>query len=197
MLSLYLARQHFLASRIDLSRYELFHGRLKHTPENFGHFLPRLAFLELLCEVRPEEKMTMNKKLSLFLLSASALCVGLLLGSQLVEQGAKAQRTNAAPPEGAWEYCAAQVTEVYARGDKKTVGIGSVCYLKSSGAKCERFETTVEGTLAASAATARADSVARITSKLGDEGWQMVGEGPWIVINTEDKPLYFRRPKVD
>jgi hypothetical protein len=37
------------------------------------------------------------------------------------------------------------VTEIYATGDKKTVGTGLICYLKSSGAKCERFETTVEG----------------------------------------------------
>ncbi|HSE15691.1 MAG TPA: hypothetical protein VLB46_01480 [Pyrinomonadaceae bacterium] len=136
----------------------------------------------------------MNKKPSLYLLSAFALCVGLLLGSQLVGQGANAQRTNAA--EGVWEYCAAQVTEIYATGDKKTVGTGLICYLKSSGAKCERFETTVEGTLPTSAATARADTVAKITSKLGDEGWQMVGQGPWIMINSEDKPLYFRRLKV-
>ncbi len=139
----------------------------------------------------------MNEKLNLFLLSAFALFVGLLLGSQLVERAASAQRTNPAPREGAWEYCVAQVTEVYATGDKKTIGTGSICYLKSSGAKCERFQTTVEGTLRTSAATARADSVAKIISKLGDEGWQMLGEGPWIVVNSEDKPLYFRRPKVD
>lgn len=134
----------------------------------------------------------MNKKLSLFLLAASALCVGLLLGSQLVGRGANAQRISAA--EGVWEYCAAQVTEIYATGDKKTVGTGLICYLKSSGAKCERFDTTVEGTLPTSAATARADTVAKITSRLGNEGWQMVGEGPWI-RNSEDKPLYFRRLK--
>jgi hypothetical protein len=133
----------------------------------------------------------MNRKLSLVLLSAFALCVGLLLGSQLVERGANAQKANT---EGVWEYCAAQVTEIYATGDKKTVGTGLICYLKSSGAKCERCETTVEGTLPTSAATARADTVAKITSRLGNEGWQMVGEGPWI-RNSEDKPLYFRRLK--
>lgn len=139
--------------------------------------------------------MTMNKKLSLFLLGAFALCVVLFLGSQLGERGASAQRTNPALKEGEWEYCAAQVTEVYATGDKKTVGTGVICYLKSSGAKCERFQTTVEGTLPSSAATARTDSVAKIISKLGDEGWQMLGEGPWIVVNSEDKPLYFRRQR--
>jgi len=135
--------------------------------------------------------MTMNKKLSLFLLSAFALCVTLLLVPHLSERGANAQRANT---EGVWEYCAAQVTEIYATGEKKTIGTGLICYLKSSGAKCERFETTVEGTLPTSATTARADTVAKITSRLGNEGWQMVGEGPWI-RNSEDKPLYFRRLK--
>lgn len=134
----------------------------------------------------------MNKKFGLVLFSAATLCFGLLLGSQLVGPGANAQRANAA--EGVWEYCAAQVTEIYATGDKKTVGTGLICFLKSSGAKCERFETTVEGTLPTSAATARADTMAKITSRLGNEGWQMVGEGPWI-RNSEDKPLYFRRLK--
>ena len=134
----------------------------------------------------------MNQKFGLVLFSATTLCLGLLLGSQLVGRGANAQRTNAA--EGVWEYCAAQVTEIYATGDKKTVGTGLICFLQASGAKCERFETTVEGTLPTSATTARVDTVAKITSRLGNEGWQMVGEGPWI-RNSEDKPLYFRRLK--
>jgi hypothetical protein len=78
---------------------------------------------------------------------------------------------KAKPGEGEWEYCAAQITEVYGTGDKKTVGTGSICYLKSYGAKCERFQTTVERTLPSSAAAARTDSVAKIIGKLGDEGW--------------------------
>ena len=45
----------------------------------------------------------MNKKLSLFLLSAFALCVTLLLVPHLSERGANAQRANT---EGVWEYCA-------------------------------------------------------------------------------------------
>ena len=139
--------------------------------------------------------MTMNKKLRLFLLSAFALCVGLLLGSQLVERGASAQRTNPVPREGAWEYCTAQVIEIHGTENKKTVGTGLVCYLKSSGAKCEKFETTVEGPIESSAAIATSNSLANIISKLGDDGWQMVGEGPWIAIKSDDKPLYFRRQK--
>lgn len=80
----------------------------------------------------------MNKKLSLFLLSAPALCVGLLLGSQLVERGASAQRTNPSLKEGEW-------------------GTALHNFLRST----------------------------------------VLGEGPWIVVNSEDKPFYFRRPKAD
>jgi hypothetical protein len=138
----------------------------------------------------------MNKNhLNLWLFCALALCIALLLSSHLGEQRANAQKTNPPAPDGAWEYCAAQVSEVHATADKNTVATGLICYLKPTGAKCERFETTVEGTLSTSFATARADGVAKIISKLGDEGWQMVGEGPWILIKGEDKPLYFRRPK--
>ena len=137
----------------------------------------------------------MDKKLSLFLPAATALCVGLLFGSQLVERGASAQRTNPAPREGVWEYCTAQVIGIHGTENKKTVGTGLVCYLKSSGAQCEEFQTMVDGPIERSGALATTNSLANIISKLGDDGWQMVGEGPWIAIKSDDKPLYFRRQK--
>jgi hypothetical protein len=139
----------------------------------------------------------MNKKLNLFLLSAFALFVGLFLGSQLVERAASAQRTNPAPREGEWEYCAAQITVVYATENSKTVGVGQICYFKSSGAKCERVDTMVDGTLSNSFGVAKADTWAKVISKLGDDGWQLVAEGPWLVTQSEDKSLYFRRPKLN
>ena len=137
-----------------------------------------------------ETTIVLKKNLSLILFSVVALCLMVFWSSQLSAQG-----TNPAPREGQWEYCAAQLVVVYATDGNKTVGVGQVCYLKPSGAKCEKVETMVDGTLENAFGVARADSWAKIISKLGDDGWQLVAEGPWLLTKSEDKPLYFRRPK--
>lgn len=141
--------------------------------------------------------MAMEKNLRLFLLSALALSLLLLLSSHIAERGANAQKGDTGLSQVKWEYCAAQVTEVHGSGNSKTVGVASVCYFKTSGAQCEKFKNTVDGLLENSAAAARADSLAKLISKLGDEGWEMAGEGPWVGKKSEDRPLYFRRPKLE
>jgi len=139
----------------------------------------------------------MGRRISLVgLLQTSliAICSVLLLSLYVSEQKANGQKKGVSPTAHRWEYCAAKVTEVYGKGSSKTIGVASICYLKSSGAQCEKVEITVDGPLAERATVAQTNSLAKVVGKLGDAGWEMVSEGLGPGDKGEVRSLYFKRP---
>lgn len=123
-----------------------------------------------------------------------AICSVLLLSLFVSEQKVDGQKKDVNPRAQRWEYCAAKVIEVYGKGSSRTIGVASICYLKSSGAQCENVEITVDGPLANSATVAQANSLAKVVAKLGDAGWEMVSEGLGPGDKGEVRSLYFKRP---
>lgn len=87
-----------------------------------------------------------------------------------------------------WEYAViGSVTEM-GRGatprDIKFRGVAALCYARENG--CQQFQ--VEG-------SDRAEALARAMAKLGQEGWEMVGESPFPVGVGSTGGLYFKRRK--
>jgi hypothetical protein len=74
-----------------------------------------------------------------------------------------------APRASEWEYCAVVKSQAGAFGRQ----IYWINYFRGEGAKTESVEATLGG-----------NSFAKAVAKLGDEGWEMVGEGPLEVAPT-------------
>ncbi len=142
----------------------------------------------------------MRRNVRPLVLILSGLLVMLVasLSANLIGTSFGAQNTVAQPRDlerSWWEYSVLSVNEVYGNGTGKTTCVASICYLRSSGARCEKVETTVDGSLDRSAGAARTEALARAIGKLGDEGWEMVGDGLGLGKEGEIKSLYFRRAK--
>jgi hypothetical protein len=71
------------------------------------------------------------------------------------------------PRESAWEYCAVVKAQT---GDPRRV-IYWIGYFRGEGVRNESVEAGLGG-----------NSFAKAVARLGDEGWEMVGEGPLEVI---------------
>jgi len=142
--------------------------------------------------------MRKNVRRSVLILSGSLLLLVASLSVSLIAASLVAQNTAHARElrRSGWDYGVLTVNKVYGSDTEKTTCVASVCYLKSSGAHCEKFETTVDGSLDRSAVSARTEALARVIGKLGDEGWEMlVGDGLGLGKEGEIKSLYFRRAK--
>lgn len=139
----------------------------------------------------------MSRRISLVgLLQTSlvAICSVLLLSLYVSEQKVDGQKKGISSGAQRWEYCAAKVNEVYGKDSNKTIGVASICYLRSAGVQCENVEITVDGPLANSATVAQANSLAKVVARLGDAGWEMVSEGLGPGDKGEVRSLYFKRP---
>ena len=126
--------------------------------------------------------------------TGSLLLLVVFIGVRLIAQNTVTQAREL--KRSGWDYSVLSVDRVYGNGSGKTTCVVSICYLRSSGARCEKIETTVDGALDRSAGAARTEALARVIGKLGDEGWEMVaGGGLGLGKEGEIKPLYFRRAK--
>jgi hypothetical protein len=115
-----------------------------------------------------------------------------------------------------WEYCAitsysAALTGPLSQPDTKARAVASICYFELTG--CRREELKFELELAEfkksldphdatrsllSAAVDRATEIAlaRAIVKLGDDGWEMVGESVFkFAAERNDQAIYFKRRK--
>ena len=110
-----------------------------------------------------------------------------------------------------WEYCAitsysGTFTAPLSQPDAKASAVASICYFESGG--CRREELKFELDLAEfkkslkiermSAAVDKATEIAlaRAIVKLGDDGWEMVGESVFkFAAERNDQAIYFKRRK--
>lgn len=128
----------------------------------------------------------MNKPRRLLML-VSMMAVG-LIGGAITERmnytvPTEAQRPDRPPVRtpDRWEYCALSRAAVGAsRG-----GLYSITYFRDGGAQVVEAEET---------ATERYGP-ARAIAQLGQEGWEMVGEGPLEIRAGATNAIYFKRPR--
>jgi hypothetical protein len=173
-------------------------------PEILRHVLSRGALYSEGSSIQTlthskEVYFVMNRKASLTTLLQTSLVAisSVVLASFFVSEQRADGQSRVVNAERRWEYCTAQAMEVYGRGNDRTIGVASVCHLRASGAQCVRLETAVDGPLEKSAARAGADSLAKVVSELGQNGWEMVGEGLGPGDKNEKRSLYFRRTRRD
>ena len=117
-----------------------------------------------------------------------------------------------------WEYCA--ITNAYelsptGQSKEKYIGLASICYFRTSGCRREevRFELIYADFLKEvgrnanenanryfASVRAAESALSKAVAKLGDDGWEMVGDSLISFVNeaetnTRYKALYFKRRK--
>jgi hypothetical protein len=110
-----------------------------------------------------------------------------------------------------WEYCAitsyyATLTDPPSKPDAKVSAVASICYFEFAG--CRREELKFELNLAEFKKSLKTDrlgpaverateiALARAIAKLGDDGWEMVGEVVFTFgAERNNQAIYFKRTK--
>jgi hypothetical protein len=130
----------------------------------------------------------MNRKqytLALALLLIAGLLGGALSGRLLAvtPTHAQPQAAQSKPFAGQkWEYCAL-TKAAYVASNRG--GLFWISYFRDTGVQVVEIEDTA----------LERNGPAKAIAKLGDEGWEMITEGPLDLRQGELKALYFRRPK--
>jgi hypothetical protein len=136
--------------------------------------------------------MAKNALVTMLTLVAIALGIAALsrnFTSQTV-QAQEPKQANRSSPQS-WEYCA--ITRLSSRGSiGRFVAVARITYFGSSGEQNEEIEHEAKNLANANAYTeASGTLLAQAITKLGAEGWEMVGEAPYF----GESVLYFKRAK--
>ena len=93
-----------------------------------------------------------------------------------------------------WEYCWVRRPELRGWPDKPVI-ITHVSYWRTDSFLDQTFE--VEQGRAGDIAETEKIAQARLMAKLGSEGWELVGQGPILTVNSNPPPtvIYFKRSK--
>jgi hypothetical protein len=131
------------------------------------------------------EEMNMNKTryaLTLMLVLASGLVGGAISGRMAAPVStAQAQRPDRLRGANRWEYCSvSKAVSSPTRG-----GLYWITYFRDGGIQQVEVEEQ---------ATERGGP-AKAIAKLGEEGWEMVGQGPLEIRQGGLNAIYFKRPK--
>ncbi|MDX6382721.1 MAG: hypothetical protein QOK48_294 [Blastocatellia bacterium] len=115
------------------------------------------------------------------------------------------------PKRQKWEYCA--ITSYYStftsppsQSDAKVRAVASICYFEFGGCRREEFKVELDltefrksleiVTLTAAQEKATEGALARAVAKLGDDGWEMVGEAVFTFgAERNNQAIYFKRRK--
>ena len=129
----------------------------------------------------------MNRKqymLALALLLITGLLGGALSGKLLGVTPTQAQQATAAKTYAGpkYEYCAL-TKAAYVASNRG--GLYWISYFRDSGVQVVEIEDTA----------LERNGPAKALARLGDEGWEMITEGPLDLRQGELKALYFKRPK--
>ncbi len=128
----------------------------------------------------------MNGKRNLLLLAlviCAALTVGVLAHKLSVATVTQAQRPEAAKatPRTRWEYCS--LTRSGALGAPR--GTYWISYFNEAGVQISVVEESAT----------ESHGPAKAIARLGDEGWEMVGQGPLEIRQGSLPAIYFKRLK--
>jgi hypothetical protein len=156
--------------------------------------------------------MSHNQRIvSIRLAVCMAVTCGLLLFGMSLPPQSSAQKSTKSKITG-WEYCAILGTQSDGFGVRKEkyTSVATICYFRSSG--CRREEVTFELIYATflkqgadpnqyvntSAARMRAEesALSKAITKLGDDGWEMVGENRIDFssgVESNNRAIYFKR----
>ena len=131
----------------------------------------------------------MNRKqytLALALLLIAGLLGGAISAQLLAIAPAQAQQQQATSSKTyggqKWEYCAL-TRAAYVASNRG--GLYWISYFRDSGVQVVEIEDTA----------LERNGPAKALARLGDEGWEMITEGPLDLRQGELKALYFKRPK--
>lgn len=130
----------------------------------------------------------MNRKqytLALALLLIAGLFGGALSGHFLAVTPTQAQPQATSSKTFAgqkWEYCAL-TKAAYVASNRG--GLYWISYFRDTGVQVVEVEDTA----------LERNGPAKAIARLGDEGWELITEGPLDIRQGELKALYFRRPK--
>lgn len=131
----------------------------------------------------------MNRKqytFALLSLVIAGLVGGALSGRLLAVTPPAQAQPQAAPTKPSagqkWEYCA--LTRAAYVGSNR-VGLYWISYFRDTGVQVVEVEDTA----------LERNGPAKAIARLGDEGWEMMTEGPLDIRQGELKALYFKRPK--
>ncbi|CAN5144679.1 hypothetical protein BH18ACI2_BH18ACI2_02800 [soil metagenome] len=129
----------------------------------------------------------MNSKQNL-LMSALVICAALVVGASshkflvaTVTQAQRPETAKTAPPKNRWEYCS--VTRSGAIGAPR--GTYWISYFNEAGVQISVVEEQAT----------ESHGPAKAIARLGDEGWEMVGQGPLEIRQGSLPAIYFKRLK--
>ncbi|MDQ3684181.1 MAG: hypothetical protein M3430_01080 [Acidobacteriota bacterium] len=131
---------------------------------------------------------------TLTLMLATVLLVGSLTGkfifSSVTAQQTDDERKTSGPT---WEYCAiSDLTVIGTEG--KSIGTANICYFQSSGCRNVVVRAVLEGN---QFTEAKSSALAQAAVRLGNEGWEMVGESTLLDVYRNDSSaqtsLFFKR----
>lgn len=141
----------------------------------------------------------MSIKLNLGLLLLLVIgCVmgGAIFSKVLTTSTAQAQQVTGVKVPN-YEYCFINQAWAVRDGDKVKGG-ARICLFRASGLECQVVESEVsyDSKYAGSSLDkTRNDAVAKAVAKLGNEGWEMTGQGyPYLRSDTQDA-VYFKRQR--
>jgi hypothetical protein len=92
-----------------------------------------------------------------------------------------------------WEYCA--ISDLTVLGTEgKSIGTANICYFQSAGCRNVVVRAVLEGN---QFAEAKSSALAQATVRLGNEGWEMIGESTLLDVYRNDSStqtsLLFKR----
>ena len=141
----------------------------------------------------------MTKKM--YLLTAVLALVAGLIGGVMLNKFQLMQPVQAQAVEEnqtsmrKWEHCSVSPINSVSQSSGKLTGAAIISYVSGNGYRTEKVEASVDGGVSAMN-LATNNALAKAVSKLGDEGWEMVGEGTLLPESSSgQKVLYFRRSK--
>jgi hypothetical protein len=140
---------------------------------------------------------------------AKVVVVSLLL-LMLLSQAVSGQKVS---KRQGWEYCAVTnsgFTRFASAGDTVSTGFATICYFQSTGCRKEEVKFDLDLSefrkslnagdspayiLSAAPAKAAEGALEKAITRLGDDGWEMVGQAPLSFGNESTPAIYFKRRK--
>jgi hypothetical protein len=103
------------------------------------------------------------------------------------------QSADKKAPETRWQYCAITELSYFGQGGH-TKATANICYFQSSGCRTQTVDGWADGET--NYLPAKSAALAKAVNLLGQDGWELLGEGTQFSYGSEGadlKAIYFRR----